>query len=93
MDNEQLEKILNKHVFSEAKPSLVKNIADHPERFTGVFRSTTPQLKIVQNLLQSREIRFGDAMEEVMAILFQEMGFSLLPKLFVSGLVNPCSVN
>lgn len=84
MNNEQLEEILNRHVFNEAKPSLLKSIADNPDRFVGVFRSTTPQLKLIQNLLQSREIRFGDAMEEVMALLFQEMGFVLLPKLFVS---------
>jgi len=84
LNNEQLEGILNRHVFNEAKPSLLKNIADNPDRFVGVFRSTTPQLKLIQNLLQSREIRFGDAMEEVMALLFREMGFVLLPKSFVS---------
>ena len=84
MNNEQLEEILNRHVFNEAKPSLLKSIADNPDRFVGVFRSTTPELKLIQNLLQSREIRFGDAIEEVMALLFQEMGFELLPKSFVS---------
>jgi hypothetical protein len=84
VNNEQLAEILNRHVFNEAKPSLLKSIADNPDRFVGVFRSTTPQLKLIQNLLQSREIRFGDAMEEVMASLFQEMGFMLLPKSFVS---------
>ena len=80
MEKEQLEEILNRRVFSEAKLGLLKSITENPDRFIGIFRSTTPQLKVVQNLLQSREIRFGDAMEEVMSRLFQEMDFIILPK-------------
>ena len=65
MESSQIEEILNRHVFDEAKASLLKSIAKNPDRFVGIFRSTTPQLKLLQNLLQSREIRFGDAMEIV----------------------------
>lgn len=85
MESRQLEEILNRHVFNEAKPTLLRSVAENPDRFVGVFRSTTPQLKLVQNLLQSREIRFGDAMEEVISALLQEIGFVILPKGFVSG--------
>jgi hypothetical protein len=84
MENRQLEEILNRHVFNEAKPTLLKSIAENPDRFVGAFRSTTPQLKLLQNLLQSREIRFGDAMEEVISALLQEMEFVILPKNFVA---------
>jgi len=84
MENSRLEEILNRHVFNEAKPNLLRSIAENPDRFVGVFRSTTPPLKLIQNLLQSREIRFGDAMEEVISALLQEMEFVILPKNFVA---------
>ena len=59
--------------------------AKNPDRFVGVFRSTTPRLKLLQNLLQSREIRFGDAMEEIIAILLSEMGFVNQDKRFLTS--------
>lgn len=83
MESSEIEEILNKNVFKQAKPLLLKSIADNPDRFVGLFRSTTPQLKLVQNLLQSREIRFGDAMEEVIALMLQEAGCENQPKNFV----------
>lgn len=80
MDQTDIFAILNKHVFDEEKPYLVKNIVANPERFVGVFRSTTPRLKLIQNLLQSREIRFGDALEEIIEKLLVDMGFIAFPR-------------
>ncbi len=80
MDQNKIIEILNRHVFNEDRAALIQAIASNPDRFVGVFRSTTPRLKILQYLLQSREIRFGDAMEEVVAVLLEEMGFVNLPK-------------
>jgi hypothetical protein len=63
MDQRQLIAILNRHVLSnEEHAERLKKIAD---RSIGIFHSTTPHLKLMQNLLQPREIRFGDAMEKV----------------------------
>jgi len=81
MDQTRLEEILNRHIFSpQERPELLRKIAESPDRYVGIFRSTTPQLKLVQNLLQSREIRFGDAMEEVISELLGELGFVHQPK-------------
>lgn len=83
MDQNRLETILNRHVFSNEKASIISSISKYPDRFIGVFRSTTPRLKLLQNLLQSREIRFGDALEEIIAEILVEMGFVHLDKNFI----------
>src|SRR5947207_9299832 len=79
MDQGKIFDILNRHVFNEDKAALIQTIANNPDRFVGVFRSTTPRLKLLQNLLQSREIRFGDALEEVISVMLAEIGFINLP--------------
>lgn len=65
MDYEKFCEILNKHIFEEEKKELLKKIAERPERFIGLFRPTKPGAKILQHILQSHEIRFGDAFEEI----------------------------
>jgi hypothetical protein len=85
MDQSEIIEILNRHVFNEDKIALITAIAKNPDRFVGVFPSTTPRLKVLQNLLQSREIRFGDAMEEIVALLLGEMGYKNLDKRFLSS--------
>src|SRR5260221_5308343 len=85
MDQNEIIEILNRHVFSQEKVTLLQAIAKYPDRFVGVFRSTTPRLKLLQNLLQSREIRFGDAMEEVITLFLEEMGFINLDKRFLTA--------
>lgn len=75
MEFETFEQILNDYVFFEPQISLLEKIVESPQRFIGVFRSSTPKLKLTQNFLQSREIRFGDAMEEIITRLLSEKGF------------------
>lgn len=72
--------ILNKHIFEGERKELLKRIAERPERFIGLFRPTKPGAKILQHLLQSHEIRFGDAIEEVIEENLKEFGFELLEK-------------
>lgn len=86
MDQTRFEQILNQHIFSpEEKAILLRKIAARPDRYVGVFRSTAPRLKLFQNLLQSREIRFGDRMEEVISELLAEQGFVHQVKRFVTS--------
>lgn len=80
MDQHDIFAVLNRHVFATEKAFLIRNIAENPERFLGVFRSTTPRLKLIQNLLQSREIRFGDALEVIIRGLIESLGFTNLPR-------------
>ncbi|GAB4433925.1 MAG: hypothetical protein OHK0040_04770 [bacterium] len=54
-------KILNETIFEKSKPDLIEKIANYPNRYLGLFRPTRAKAKLLQNLLQSHEIRFGDA--------------------------------
>ncbi|RME60365.1 restriction endonuclease [Candidatus Parcubacteria bacterium] len=72
--------ILNRHIFEGDKQNLLEKVANNPERYTGLFRPTKPKAKLLQNLLQSHEIRFGDAMESLIEAMLADIGFSLLPK-------------
>ncbi len=80
MNQDNIFAILNRHVFAEEKAYLIRNITTNPERFVGMFRSTTPRLKLIQNLLQSREIRFGDALEVVIRDIIEGLGYVNLPR-------------
>lgn len=71
--------ILNRHIFEGDKRSLLEKIARNPERYIGLFRPTKPRAKLLQNLLQSHEIRFGDAMESLIEAMLADVGFSILP--------------
>lgn len=55
--------------------SLVQSLVEHPERFTGPFRPSTQVEKLLQHILQSREILFGDAIEEVFAAVLEASGY------------------
>jgi len=81
--------ILNKHIFEGEKKELLRKLADRPERFVGLFRPTKPGAKILQHLLQSHEIRFGDAMEELISEFLKDWGFEVLPKIIIPDPANP----
>jgi Holliday junction resolvase-like predicted endonuclease len=72
--------ILNKHIFEGEKKELLRRIAESPERFIGLFRPTKPGAKILQHLLQSHEIRMGDALEEIIEEILKSLGFRILSK-------------
>ncbi|MBC7081121.1 MAG: restriction endonuclease [Thermoplasmatales archaeon] len=80
MNYEKFCEILNKHIFEGEKKELLRRIADNPERFIGLFRPTKPGAKILQHLLQSHEIRMGDALEEIIEEILKDMGFRILSK-------------
>lgn len=83
MDYKKFCSILNKHIFEGEKRELLKNIAERPERFIGLFRPTKPGAKILQHILQSHEIRFGDAFEGLIEEILRELNFSILNKSIV----------
>lgn len=80
MNYENLCMILNKHIFEGEKKELLRRIAENPERFIGLFRPTKPGTKILQHLLQSHEIRMGDALEEIIEQILKDVGFEVLSK-------------
>jgi hypothetical protein len=80
MEYKLFRNILNKQIFESSKRDLLEKIADHPERYIGLFRPTKPKAKILQNLLQSNEIRFGDALEIIFEKYLEQLNFTNLPK-------------
>jgi len=82
MDFKQFKSILNKEIFEESKAKLIENIAKSPSRYIGLFRPTKPKAKILQNLLQSHEIRFGDAFEIMIEEYLKIFNFTILEKKF-----------
>jgi len=84
MNYEKFCTILNKHIFEGEKKELLRRIAETPERFIGLFRPTKPSAKILQHLLQSHEIRMGDALEEIIEEILKSLGFRILSKSIVN---------
>jgi len=80
IDYSEFCKILNKHIFENEKKELLKKLANNPERFLGLFRPSKPGTKILQYLLQSHEIRFGSAMEELIEGILRDLGYKILQK-------------
>lgn len=82
MEFEQFKKIFNNIIFERSKADLLEKISEYPNRYIGIFRATKPKAKILQNLLQSHEIRFGDAFELLIQEYLKLNGFTILPKKF-----------
>jgi hypothetical protein len=81
IDYQEFSQIFNKHIFEGEKNELLKKIIERPERFLGLFRPSKPGIKILQHLLQSHEIKFGNAIEELLEVILKDLGFTILPKL------------
>lgn len=61
----EFKEILEKTVYKNAKSDLLKKVASYPDRYVGIFRPTTPEVKLIQNITQSHEISFGDFIEDI----------------------------
>lgn len=83
MDYQKFKNIFNNAIFDKSKIDLIEKIYKYPSRYLGIFRPTKPKAKILQNLLQSNEIRFGDAFEIVIMEYIEEIGYTNLPKVFL----------
>ena len=80
----KFKKIFNEKIFAKSKPDLLKKVAEYPDRYVGLFRPTKPEAKLLQNLLQSNEIRFGDAFEVAIKQYFINEGWQPLPQKITS---------
>ncbi|WP_027002172.1 HpyAIV family type II restriction enzyme [Hugenholtzia roseola] len=80
MKYQKFKQIFDDTIFERAKADLLKKIAENPSRYIGLFRPTHPHAKLLQNLLQSHEIRFGDAFETAIGAYIEEFGYQTLSK-------------
>lgn len=75
LDYETFANIMNHHIFQSEREDLLRTLVNHPERFVGLFRPTRPESKLFQHIFQAREIKFGDAMEEIIGLMLESAGF------------------
>ena len=59
---------------------LLITVIKNPKRYTGIFRVSNAKTKLIQNVTQSREIKFGDFMEDIITWYISEMGYENLDK-------------
>jgi Holliday junction resolvase-like predicted endonuclease len=85
MQYERFKQIFNETIFEKSKADLIEKIATYPTRYIGLFRPTKPKAKILQNLLQSHEIRFGDAFEHAIEEYLRLKGCEILQKKYTAN--------
>lgn len=59
---------------------LLKTVIDNPTRYTGIFRVSSAKTKLIQNVTQSHEIKFGDFMEDIVTDYIGLLGYNNMPK-------------
>lgn len=55
---------------------LLKTVVEYPYRYTGFFRLSNAKTKLIQNVTQSREIKFGDFMESIITDYIELIGYT-----------------
>ena len=60
--------------------SLLEKVIDNPTRYCGLFRLSNAETKLIQNVTQSREIKFGDIIEEICTLYIDKLGYRNLDK-------------
>ena len=72
---------LNQRIFGEdLNYEIVLNVLKNPKRYIGLFRITNAKTKLIQNITQSCEIKFGHFIEEILGEYIDEMGYERLDK-------------
>jgi len=75
--------LLNKRIKNDDESfiyELLITVVKNPNRYTGIFRLTNAKTKLIQNVTQSQEIKFGDFMEEIVTLYIDLMGYTNLNK-------------
>jgi hypothetical protein len=80
MDFKNFSKLFNEVIFDTSRAILFEKVSKYPDRYVGIFRPTRPKAKLLQNLLQSSEIRFGDAFEKIIEEYFSLNNYEILDK-------------
>lgn len=65
--------------------TLTETILKYPTRFIGIFRATNAPTKIIQNVTQSNEIKFGYFLEDIVTEYIAKMGYTNLDKTIGTG--------
>ncbi|WP_033161352.1 HpyAIV family type II restriction enzyme [[Mycoplasma] collis] len=75
--NRLIKKIsLNKSFYINLLITMINN----PERYCGLFRLSNIETKLIQNITQSNEIKFGNFIEEITTVYLSLMGYKIREK-------------
>ncbi len=81
MQYEEFQKRLNNRIFGDdLNYEILLTVLNNPERYIGLFRITNAKTKLIQNITQSCEIKFGDFIEEILTFYITQMGYENLNK-------------
>ena len=75
---EEIKNDFDERIFENSRADLITKLSKYPSRYIGIFRSSTPRTKLIQNITQSHEIKFGDGFEILIRKLFEKFGFKSL---------------
>lgn len=81
MEYIEFKRMLKAEVFSDdLNYQILKTVIENPQRYIGIFRITSAKTKLIQNITQSCEIKFGDFIENILTLYLTEMGYENLEK-------------
>ncbi|TQR29050.1 restriction endonuclease [Campylobacter sp. MIT 99-7217] len=81
MKYELFEKKLNDRVFTQdLNYEILLTVLKNPKRYIGLFRITNAKTKLIQNLTQSCEIKFGNFIEDILSEYINSMNYESLDK-------------
>lgn len=81
MKYEEFKQQLNLQIFGEdLHYDILTTVIKNPHRYIGLFRITNAKTKLIQNLTQSCEIKFGNFIEDILTQYLSEMGYRNLDK-------------
>ena len=74
--------ILSHHISNsdDFLDDLLKTVITNPNRYCGIFRLSDAKTKLIQNVTQSKEIKFGDFMEDIITEYLGLAGYQNMPK-------------
>ena len=64
---------------------IIESIISSPSRYAGIFRLSNAETKLLQNITQSREIKLGDFMEQIVTDYLGIVGYNNFPKSLIAG--------
>ena len=80
LDFDEIKEDFDNKIFANSKADLITKLSKNPSRYVGLFRSSNPKTKLLQNITQSHEIKFGDGCEILIRKLFEKFGFKNLER-------------
>jgi hypothetical protein len=79
-NSKSFKNILNNKILNNSKSDLIKKNVENSDMYIGLFRSTRSKVKLLQNLLQSNKIRFGDVLEILFGKYFEILSCKVFKK-------------